>query len=103
MGMFSRDSVDHTIEDCSVKGIVNYNEIIAIKMIREILGDNTSFCRCATCIEELFSLTMNALPPRYTQVTSDKKHTCINNFFDGVMVRHTVMEALEKVSESPHH
>ncbi len=103
MELFSRDGIDYTIEECSVGDIINYNEILAIKIIREILKENSSFCRCALCIEDAFALTMNALPPRYIQITSSEKYINSKNFIDETAVWDSAMKAMEKVRENPNH
>ena len=103
MEIFSRDGIDYTIEECSVMDIINYNEIIAIKIIREILKENPSFCRCSICIEDAFALTMNSLPPRYIQITSAEKYISSQSFIDETMIWESAMKALEKVSENPNH
>ncbi len=103
MEIFSRDGIDYTIEECSVEDIVNYNEIIALKIIREILKENTSFCLCSICIEDAFALTMNTLPPRYIQITSSQKYVNSKSFIDETMVWESAMKALEKVRKNPNH
>jgi competence protein ComFB len=103
MEIFSRDGIDYTIEECSVGDIINYNEIIAIKIIREILKENLQFCRCAICIEDAFALTLNALPPRYIQITSSEKYIKSKSFIDEAMVWESAIKALEKVRANPNH
>lgn len=103
MEIFSRDGIDYTIEDCSVGDIINYNEIIALKIIREILKGNSSFCQCSICIEDAFALTMNALPPRYIQITSAQKYINSESFIDETKVWDCAMRAFEKVNENPNH
>jgi competence protein ComFB len=103
MELFSRDGIDYTIEDCSVGDIINYSEIPAIKIIREILKENASFCRCSICIEDVFALTMNSLPPRYIQITSSEKYINSQSFIDETTIWNNAMKALEKVRENPNH
>ena len=103
MEIFSRDGIDYTIEDCSVGDIINYNEIIAIQTIREILKENPSFCRCSICIEDAFALTLNTLPPRYIQITSAEKYINSKNFINETMIWERAMKALEKVRANPNH
>jgi competence protein ComFB len=103
MEIFSRDGIDYTIEECSVGDIINYNEIIAIKIISEILKENSLFCRCPICIEDAFALTMNALPPRYVQITSAEKYIKSKNFINEKMIWESAMKALEKVRANPNH
>jgi competence protein ComFB len=103
MEIFSRDGIDYTIEECSVGDIINYNEILAIKILREILKKNSSFCQCSICIEDAFALTMNALPPRYIQITSSQKYINSKSFIGETAVWESAMKALEKVRGNPNH
>ena len=103
MEIFSRDGIDYNIEDCSVTDIFNYNELIVLKVIREILREDRSLCRCPICLEDLFALSMNSIPPRYIQITSIKKYVTSDNFIDEKTIRKKVLEAWEKIKTKPGH
>jgi len=91
MEIFNRDGIDFTIEDCSVGDIFNYNEIIVMNIIRDILRKDKSLCRCPICIEDLYALSLNSIPPRYIQITSIDKYRNSPNFINEKMIREKVL------------
>jgi len=103
MEIFSRDGIDYNIEDCSVGEIYNYNELLVLEAMRKILKENNSFCKCPICIEDVFALAMNSLPPRYIQISSVKKYISSNNFVDAKTVREKVLEVFRKIQRNPGH
>ena len=98
-----RDLLNYTIENCFVGDIINFNEIVAMKIMREVLASDNSFCHCNACIEDAYALAMNSLPARYIQVTSEEKYTHSKNFITDVTVRESVIKAMEKVRAEPKH
>jgi len=103
MQVLNRDEMDYEIEDCSLRDVINFNEYLVLKMIRETLKSVVSLCRCPLCIEDVFALTLNSLPPRYIQITSLPRYTKSENFIDENMVREKVMDAWAKISRNPGH
>lgn len=103
MELFSRDGIDYSIEDCSVGDIFNYNEILVLQTMRKLYKENSSQCHCPICIEDLFALSLNNLPPRYIQITSIEKYVNSKNFVDEKMVREKVLEACKKINKKPGH
>jgi len=103
MEIFNRDGIDYTIEDCSVSDIFNYNEILVLKVIREILWKDQTLCRCPICIEDLFALSLNSIPPRYIQITSIEKYLNSANFISEKTIREKVLAAWEKIKAKPGH
>lgn len=101
--LLNRDLLSYTIEGCFVGDIINFNEIITMKIMREVLAADDSFCHCNVCTEDAYALAMNSLPSRYIQVTSEEKYTHSKNFIDDVTVRESVMKAMEKVRAEPNH
>lgn len=103
--LLNRDLLNYTIEDCFVGDIINFNEIIGTKIMREVLASDSdgSFCHCNACTEDAYALAMNSLPSRYIQVTSEEKYTRSKNFIDDATVRESVIKAMEKVRAEPSH
>lgn len=99
----NRDVLNYTIDHCYVGDIINFNEIMAVKIMREILAKDDSFCHCDACIEDTYALAMNNLPARYIQVTSEEKYTQSDNFIDEKTVRDSITQAMETVRAEPSH
>lgn len=103
MEIFGREGIDYTIENCTVIDVINYNEILAVEIIRHILNEDDSLCRCSFCIEDAYALTMNSLPARYIQITSPDKYLNSKNYIDETTVWESAMKAFEKVKGNPNH
>jgi len=101
--LLSREVLNYTIEGSFVGDVINFNEIIAVKTMREVLKSDDSFCRCDVCIEDTYALAMNSLPPRYIQVTSEDKYTSSSDFINDTTIRDSVIQAMEKVRAEPNH
>ena len=103
MEIFSRDGIDYSIEDTSVDDIINYNEVLVLDVIRKILQEDPSLCRCPLCLEDLFALSLNTLPPRYIQITSIEKYIRSDNFIGEDAIREKVLAAWDKIKKNPGH
>ncbi|MEH6358009.1 MAG: late competence development ComFB family protein [Pseudomonadales bacterium] len=101
--MLSREVLNYSIKECFVGDIINFNEIIAIQTMRELLENDESYCHCITCIEDTYALAMNSLPPRYIQVTSENKYTRSDSYICDSTVRESIIQAMEKVRATPNH
>ena len=101
--LLSREVLNYTIDGCFVGDIINFNEIIAVKTMREVLASDNSFCHCDTCIEDTYALAMNSLPSRYIQVTSEDKYSQSEDYIDDQKVRESIIKAMEQVRAAPNH
>jgi len=101
--LLSREILNYTINGCYVGDVINFNEIIAIKTMQEILSNDDSYCSCDACIEDTYALAMNNLPPRYIQVTSVEKYTQSKSYICDATVRDSIIQAMEKVRITPNH
>lgn len=101
--LLSREVLNYTIDGCFVGDIINFNEIATLKVMREVLDSDSSFCHCDACIEDTYALAMNNLPARYIQVTSKEKYTNSDNFICDETVRSSIISAMEKVKAEPNH
>ncbi len=99
----NRDAVDYTLFGHSVEDIVNYNEALVLDAIRELYERDTSLCRCAVCVEDLYALSLNSLPARYIQSTSVRQYVGSPRYIGPDEVRARVAEAAEKVLRNAHH
>jgi competence protein ComFB len=103
MEIFNRDGIDYTVEDCSLGEIFNYNEVLVLKVIRDLARTEQSMCKCPICLEDLFALSLNSLPPRYIQITSIEKYVKSSSYIDEQAIRKKVREAWEKIKKRPGH
>ena len=103
MLVLNRDEMEYEIEGCSLRDIINFNEYLVLKVIKDILDSNVSLCRCSLCIEDVFALALNSLPPRYIQITSLERYTASENFIDEEIVREKVLDAWERINRNPSH
>jgi hypothetical protein len=103
MELITRDGVDYEVAGHSLQDIVNYNEVAVAQVMREVLAKNLSLCQCRFCVEDVYALSLNALPARYIQPSSLRTYTTSRTFIDLEIVREKVLEAVSSVSKKPNH
>jgi hypothetical protein len=103
MEIIDRDSIDWSVEGRSLRDILNFNECVVLELMREIYEDDPSLCRCDACIEDVYALTLNALPTRYIQVTSVRTYKESAGFINKDDVKPKLNEAIGKVKDRPNH
>jgi competence protein ComFB len=103
MVIISRDSLDYRVEGHSLGEIFNFNEQAVLETMREIYESDPSLCKCSLCIEDIFALALNSLPPRYIQATSMTEYEASPDYIGNDEVREKVATAVEKVSKRPNH
>ena len=103
MHVLNRDEMEYEIEGCSLRDVINFNEYLVLKVIRDVLEHDASLCRCSLCIEDVFALTLNSLPPRYIQITSAERYSASEDFIDEKKVKEKVLDAWGKISKNPAH
>ncbi|MEG2429864.1 MAG: late competence development ComFB family protein, partial [Oscillospiraceae bacterium] len=61
-------------------------------------------CRCDRCKNDILSLTMNMLPPRYSVCTrTEFEETIKNDTENGLETTSAILKAILKVRKNPHH
>jgi len=98
-----KDSIDYVVESCDLYEIINYNEPMVLEAMRLTFREDRDLCRCSLCVEDLFALALNTLPPRYIQSTSLHTYEESGTFIDMEAVTAAVREAAAKVRASPKH
>ena len=91
----SHEQIDYSIEGHSLDEIVNFNEHLVLGELRKLYAKDTTLCRCNTCVEDLYALALNQVPPRYLQVTSRERYQSDQDRYISSTV---VGEVLEKVA-----
>lgn len=86
--------------DYSLERIRNRHEIKVLDIMRDMLPEMENFCGCRVCVEDVFALALNALPPHYTHTAS-------------IVIRRdpplpediarSVIDAIDKVRVRPNH
>lgn len=89
----------YMLNDCSVEHIRNRNELRAIQILEEVIKDYKDFDQCQLCVEDVYGLTINQLPPRYVQVGGLNLNKGITDDEIKVIAR----EAIQKVINNPSH
>ena len=103
MEFIERSKVDYRVEGRGLDEIINYNEYLVLKAMRELYRKDPSLCRCPICVEDAYALALNLLPPRYIQVTSSRTYETSRHYIGEEEVRARVLESIVKVKENPNH
>lgn len=103
MELLTRDKIDTEIAGHSLRDIVNYNEYAVARVLRELLSENLSLCQCRFCVEDVYALSLNSLPPRYIQSSSVRTYEESENYLPEDAIRRKVQEAATKVRKRPNH
>jgi competence protein ComFB len=85
--------------DTNVKN-ANYGRVMAVleKLLKERSSDR-NWCGCRRCINEIAAIALNYLPPHYYV----EEHYTAELGSPWIMVETAVVEAIERVTEGPHH
>ena len=86
--------------DFSLTSIRNRHETRVIEAMRDLLPDAEDFCGCRLCVEDVYAMAMNLLPPHYIQIGSMVLRKTPPVETD---VRRAVVDALETVRVRPNH
>ena len=89
-----------------LSAIENINEELVIELIKKVLNEDKTICRCRLCIEDIFALSLNKLKPLYVQSTfkeSTFKDYDLTKILDRGKVLTAVIDAIKTVNRHPHH
>ena len=97
---------DKLLFDHDLSGIVNLNEELVIEHMEIVFNEDQTICRCPTCLEDIYALSLNRLKPVYVQ-DSFKARALGNSELSGNLDREhvdtVVREAISKVRNNPYH
>jgi competence protein ComFB len=103
MELISRDAIDYVVQGHSLTDLINYHEQAVLAVMREIYAGEAPPCGCSLCVEDIYALSLNSLPPRYIQATSVHSYETSANFIHAEEIRQKVSQAAEKVGSRPNH
>lgn len=103
MEMIVRDETDYAVEGHSLQEIVNFNEVAVLRAMRELFGRDPDLCRCSLCVEDVYALALNSLPPRYIQATSVRTYRGSAHFISEEEIQQQVRQAVDRVRANPNH
>ena len=66
----SQEPAKYAVNNVSLENIRNRHELLVIRIMQEILDDVDDFCGCSICLEDVYALTLNKVPPHYVQTGS---------------------------------
>jgi competence protein ComFB len=98
-----RDNIDYSVEGQELSEIMNFNERTVLDAMRRAYAADPTLCRCSLCVEDVYALALNALPPRYIQPTSLHLFEASPHFIPLAEVEAKVQEAVARVKAGPKH
>ena len=103
MDIVDREHVDYVVAGHDLRNVCNVSEHLVLDAMREILGTDSSLCRCRLCVEDLYALSLNSLPAHYIQCTSFPKFRASEDRLTPDDARKGVVRAAAVVRHRPHH
>ena len=88
------------IKDFSLESVRNRQETRVVELLRNQIPKHQDFCGCRVCIEDVYALVLNSLPPQYAQAGS---LVIRGPQFTETDLIDTVNMAIEKVKAIPNH
>lgn len=87
--------------------VKNYMEEIVEALLPHILNEETykNQCTCEQCINDIKAIALNKLPPKYITSEQGEVLSKVNRFNvqSEIDVKTALIEAIEKVNNSPNH
>lgn len=87
---------------CMVK---NYMEIVVDNILKNVLLDYDSMCKCEKCCEDIKAIALNNLKPIYVVTQAGNVYAKVNELeiqFSADVIKELV-KAISIVSKNPHH
>ena len=101
--ILSREDIDYEVAKHSLDGIINYNEVVVLDVMRDVYKNDPGLCHCSLCVEDVFALSLNRIPPRYIQPTNIEVYIKSGGYIDYNEIKRYVMTAVSMVREKPGH
>lgn len=101
--IFSNKEIKWMSNDNNAPVVYNLTERMVIDRL-DIALQKIECCRCDRCKNDILSLTMNLLPPRYSVCTKTEFEKTISNDDEhGLETTSAILKAILRVRKNPHH
>ena len=90
------------VKEYSVKNMHNTNEARVYEMMEKIMEwtEHSEICSCSICLEDIYAITLNSLPPHYKHSLTVDMHR--ERILDKEITIE-IVKAIEKVRKKPNH
>ncbi|EQB85754.1 competence protein ComFB [Clostridium punense] len=85
--------------------VKNYMEIVVDNILKNVLLDYDSMCKCEKCCEDIKAIALNNLKPIYVVTQAGNVYAKVNELeiqFSADVIKELV-KAISIVSKNPHH
>ena len=90
----------YTYNDFTLTGIRNRHETRVVSAMQDLLPKAGDFCGCRICVEDVYAMALNMLPPHYVQSGSLVLRKTAPTGSD---IKRAVSDALDTVRVRPNH
>lgn len=92
---------DYTIKGYSLLEMRNENEKLVCRMMEKIIdkGEVQGMCLCGICLEDVYGIVLNKLPPRYKH----SRTIILKHRTSDAELKAAILKAMELVKKSPNH
>jgi hypothetical protein len=94
--------------DIDLSDVINFNEDLVVELLEKFLDPEKDTCRCQNCLEDMYSLSLKMIEPRYhpnavtEKVSGTGAYESAQSAFNKKAEKE-VIEAIKIVSNNPHH
>ena len=86
--------------------LINTMEQIVELTLKDIMENDTEFCGCPQCVEDVECLALNALPPKYVSTAKGELYSRLSQVMikqHSIDVHVACLNAIDFVKAHPHH
>ena len=90
----------YRFNDFTLDNVRNRQEARVVAAMRDLIPADSEFCGCRLCVEDVYAMALNTLPPQYVQTGSMMIRKSPGDEGD---IRRAVADALDVVRVRPNH
>lgn len=85
--------------------LYNYCEVLVLRVLDDILKDNTDLCNCNKCKLDIAAIALNNLKPRYVVTEKGELYTKVDEMETQYIadIIKEITKAIEIVKQDPRH